>query len=114
MAHRRIRLDSLLPPPAPPHPNASNSTSTSTSGGFAPALGRVTFLTVPTPDHKSAAVKAYANEIIAAVREIVKLNPVAQEHIHEWYVTLQYNATLLERDTCVGLANRLKLRRQAP
>ena len=49
-----------------------------------PAVGRVTFLKMRASDAQSTTIKAYASEIIAAVRDLVKLNPVAQEHIHEW------------------------------
>jgi hypothetical protein len=77
MAHRRIRLDGLLEPP-------SEQTVAETVGPPPPAMGKVTFLKLPPSDPKSTTIKAYANEIIAAVRDLVKLNPVAQEHIHEW------------------------------
>lgn len=35
-------------------------------------------------DQMSMTVKAYCNEIIAGVREIVNLNPLANEHISQW------------------------------
>jgi hypothetical protein len=103
MAHSRIRLDELLTPPSPSVKNitttttthtTSTTTNTDTDATSGPALGRVTFLKLPLTDQKSPTVKAYANEVINAVRELVKLNPVAQEHIHEWYVGIGVIACL--------------------
>ena len=73
MAHQRIRLDGLV------RDNSNNGELHPE-----PAMGRVTYLKLPPSDLKSTTIKAYANEIIGAVRDLVKLNPVAQEHIHEW------------------------------
>jgi hypothetical protein len=89
MAHRRIRLDEIVAPPNIPgdHSVGDNSGPDSTSQtSSTPAMGRVTFLKMRPSDAKSATIKAYANEIIVAVRDLVKMNPMAQEHIHEWYV----------------------------
>jgi hypothetical protein len=78
MAHRRIRLEELTPLSSPDPSDKEGSLQPS------PALGRVTFIKLPPSDNTSTTIKAYANEIIAAVRDLVKLNPLAQEHIHEW------------------------------
>ena len=32
----------------------------------------------------SPAIKAYSNELVAAARELIKLNPLAQEHMQQW------------------------------
>ena len=80
MAHQRIRLDELVPPPV----------NKDDEGCTGPAMGHVTFLNHLPSESTSTTAKAYANEVIAAVRELVKLNPVTQEHIHEWCICIHY------------------------
>eukprot|EP01035_Chromulina_nebulosa_P020169 gene20169-26184_t len=39
---------------------------------------------ITTTDKQSNAVKAYSNEVINAVRDLIKINPLAQEHLHQY------------------------------
>lgn len=98
MVHRRISLDEI------------------TSFG-PPTIAKVTHLKSPSFTVKSPALKAYSNEVMAAVRyyflfllllrllliticfnydyiiirELLKINPVAQEHIHEWASRMDFS-----------------------
>jgi len=72
MAHRRIGLDEI------------------TAFG-PPTIAKVTHLKKQAFDAKSPSIKAYSNEVIAAVRELLKINPVAQEHIHEWASRMDFS-----------------------
>lgn len=83
MAHRRIRLEELVKSPDVDD-NEIDCKSDSNAREPSPAMGRVTFLESPPSDPQSTTLKAYTNEIVAAVQDLVKLNPMAQEHIHEW------------------------------
>lgn len=77
MAHRRIRLDEIVG-------GSNTSTTTATTASPGPAVGRVTFLKHSAVDSKSTTIQAYAAQVISAVRDLVKLDPAAREHIHEW------------------------------
>ena len=56
-----------------------------------PTIAKVTHLKSPSFTIKSPAIKAYSNEVMGAVRELLKINPVAQEHIHEWASRMDFS-----------------------
>jgi ATP-dependent Lon protease len=72
MVHRRISLEDI------------------TNYG-PPTIAKVTHLKSPSFTIKSPAIKAYSNEVMGAVRELLKINPVAQEHLHEWASRMDFS-----------------------
>jgi ATP-dependent Lon protease len=86
MVHRRISLDEI------------------TQYG-PPAIAKVTHLKSPTFTLKSPAIKAYSNEVMGAVRELLKVNPVAQEHIHEWASRMDFSDPFKLADFAASLTS---------
>lgn len=49
-----------------------------------PTLSSVDHWKKLTVTEQSPAIKAYSNELVSAARELVKINPLAQEHMQQW------------------------------
>jgi hypothetical protein len=86
MVHRRISLDEI------------------TQYG-PPTIAKVTHLKSPTFTLKSPTIKAYSNEVMGAVRELLKVNPVAQEHIHEWASRMDFSDPFKLADFAASLTS---------
>ena len=65
LGHRRINIDEFINIGPPTNVKVSH--------------WKKSQMNVITP-----AIKAYSNELVAAARELIKLNPLAQEHMQQW------------------------------
>lgn len=72
MGHRRIRITDVV-----------------TDGP--PLQVQVDHIDTPRDQGSNPTVKAYANEILACIREIVKLNPMFREHVQYFVQTADLN-----------------------
>jgi ATP-dependent Lon protease len=72
MGHRRIRI-------------------TDVANEGPPLMVQVEHIDTPKDPGNNPHVKAYANEILACIREIVKLNPMFREHVQYFVQTADLN-----------------------
>ena len=49
-----------------------------------PLIAEVAHWRRPTIDLEKPSIKAYSNEVVAAVRDLLKINPLAQQHMQQW------------------------------
>ena len=84
MAHRRITIESFL------------------SLG-PPAVAKVSHWSRPIVDVQSMNIKAYSNEVLQAARELLKINPLAQEHMQQWVTRMEFSDPLKLADFAASL-----------
>ncbi|KDO30302.1 ATP-dependent protease La [Saprolegnia parasitica CBS 223.65] len=71
--------------------------------GVNPLRVGISPLTNPSYDKKNKMIKAYSNEIVATLREIVKLNPLFKEHIQYFSQRIDINNPFLLADFAASI-----------
>ncbi|EQC40477.1 ATP-dependent protease La, variant [Saprolegnia diclina VS20] len=71
--------------------------------GVNPLRVAISPLTNPSYDKKNKMIKAYSNEIVATLREIVKLNPLFKEHIQYFSQRIDINNPFLLADFAASI-----------
>lgn len=72
LGHRRISLDRLITPGPP-------------------AIGEVTHWAKLNVDQNSNIIRAYTNELMIAIKELVKVNPLAQEQVAQSSLRMEFS-----------------------
>ncbi|OQR93321.1 lon protease [Achlya hypogyna] len=71
--------------------------------GASPLRVNISPLQNPSYDKKNKMIKAYSNEIVATLREIVKLNPLFKEHIQYFSQRIDINNPFLLADFAASI-----------
>ncbi|OQR95373.1 lon protease [Thraustotheca clavata] len=71
--------------------------------GVSPLRVSISPLQTPSYDKKNKMIKAYSNEIVATLREIVKLNPLFKEHIQYFSQRIDINNPYLLADFAASI-----------
>lgn len=56
-----------------------------------PAFAKVTYWKRPPYNISSTLIKAYSNEVVTSMKELFKVNPIAQEHVSQWTSRMEFS-----------------------